>query len=71
MQSIAAPGTQASCTFIRAVYDELWPVREPGRAAGQQRYMKSSMPYMGVRVPVMRKTARSVFDCYPPAGVGD
>ena len=70
-QSIAAPGTQASRTLIRAVYDELWQVREPDRAVGQQRYMKSSMPFMGVRVPVMRKTARAVFDRYPPAGAGD
>ena len=57
---------QASRALIRAVCDELWLVREPGRAAGQQRYMKSSMPFMGVRVPVMRKTARAVFDRYPP-----
>ena len=59
---------QASRTLIRAVCDELWLAREPGRAAGQQRYMKSSMPFMGVRVPVMRKTARAVFDCHPPNG---
>ena len=26
---------------------------------------------MGVRVPLMRKTARAVFDRYPPAGAGD
>ena len=57
---------QASRTLIRAVRDELWLMREPGRAAGQQRYMKSSMPFMGVRVPVMRKTARTVFDRHPP-----
>ena len=67
-QSIAAPGTQASCTLIRAVHDELRLVREPGRAAGQHRYMKSSMPFMGVRVPVMRKTAQAVFDRYRSAG---
>ena len=67
----AAPNTPASRTLMRAVRDALWSVREPGRAAGQQRYMKSSMPFMGVRVPVMRKTARAVFDRYPPAGAGD
>ena len=69
--SITAPRKRASCTLIRAVHDELWQVREPERAAGQQRYMKSSMPFMGVRVPVMRKTARAVFDRHPPAGAGD
>ena len=67
-RSIAEPGTEASRALIRAVRDRLWLVREPGRAAGQQRYMKSSMPFMGVRVPVMRKTARAVFDRHPPAG---
>ncbi len=70
-RSIAAPGAQASRTLIRAVHDELWLVREPERAVGQQRYMKSSMPFMGMRVPVMRKTARAVFDRYPPARAGD
>ena len=65
-QSIAAPRTQASGTLIRTVYDELWLVREPARVAGQQRFMKSSMPFMGMGVPVMRKTARAVFDRYPP-----
>ena len=52
-QSIAGPGTQASFTLIRTVHDEIWLVREPWRAADQQRYMKSIMPFMGVRVPVM------------------
>ena len=69
--SITAPRKRASCTLIRAVHDELWLVREPERAAGQQRYMKSSMPFMGVRVPVMQKTARAVFDRHPPADGGD
>ena len=69
--STAVPNMPASRTLIRAVRDALWSVREPGRAAGQQRYMKSSMPFMGVRVPVMRKTARAVFDLYPPARAGD
>ena len=66
-QSIVAPRRQAFHALIRTVYDELWRVREPGRATGQQRYMKSDMPFMGVRVPLMRKTVRAVFDRYPPA----
>ena len=70
-QSTAASRTRASRTLIRAVHDELWRVREPGRAAGQQRYMKSAMPFMGVRVPVMRKTARAVFDRHLPAGADE
>ncbi len=58
--------TPASRTLITAVRDALWSVREPERAVGQQRYMKSAMPFMGVRVPVMRKVARTVFDRDPP-----
>ena len=65
-QSPAAPAARASRILIRAVRDALWTVREPERAAGQQRYMKSTMPFMGVRVPVMRKTARAVFRSHPP-----
>ncbi len=61
----------ASQPLIRAIHDALWSVREPERAAGQQKYMKSNMPYMGVRVPVMRKTARTVFNHFPPADVGE
>ena len=57
--------------LTRAVRDGLWAVREPERAHGQQRYMKSSMPFMGVRVPVMRRTARAVFNRHPPAGADD
>ena len=65
-QSSAAPAAGASRILIRAVRDALRTVREPERAAGQQRYMKSTMPFMGVRVPVMRKTARAVFGSHPP-----
>ena len=50
-QSIAGPGIQASFTLIRTVHDELWLV-------DQQRYIKSSMPFMGVRVPVMWSVIR-------------
>lgn len=32
---------------------------EPERAAGAQAYMKSEMPFLGVRVPITRRIARS------------
>ncbi len=60
-----------SRTLIEAVRDALWSVREPEKAAGQQRYMKSAMPFMGVRIPVMRKVAQAVFDADPPASFDD
>ena len=56
----------ASRKLLAAVHDALRAVREPERAAGQQRYMKSAMPFLGVRVPVMRRTARAVFGRHPP-----
>lgn len=33
-------------------------IADPGRAAGQQAYMKSAMPFLGVRVPDARRVAR-------------
>ena len=68
-RSIDTPEAAPSRPLIAALRDALWAEREPGRAAGQQRYMKSALPFMGVRIPVMRKTARSVFDRAPPAGI--
>ena len=35
-------------------------VADPTRAPGQQAYMKSSMPFLGVRVPEARRIARTV-----------
>ncbi len=57
--------------MIPALHKALWSVREPERAGAQQRYMKSAMPFMGVRVPVMRKASRDVFNRYPPADQGE
>jgi 3-methyladenine DNA glycosylase AlkD len=38
---------------------DLRAVADPSRAAGQQAYMKSAMPFLGVRVPDVRRIARS------------
>ena len=38
---------------------------DPDRAEGQQRYMKSEMPFHGVRVPEVRRLARAVFRDHP------
>jgi 3-methyladenine DNA glycosylase AlkD len=40
---------------------ELKKVADPARAPQMQAYMKSSMPYMGVTVPLMRKACKTVF----------
>ena len=59
----------ASRELLAAVRDALRAEREPDRAAGQQRYMKSAMPFLGVTVPVMRRAARAAFDRRPPPTV--
>ena len=38
---------------------------DPARAAGQQAYMKSAMPYHGIRTPEMRRLCRSAFRRHP------
>lgn len=38
---------------------DLRAVADPGRAVGQQAYMKSAMPFLGVRVPDVRRIARA------------
>ena len=38
---------------------------DPDRAAGQQRYMKSAMPFHGIRVPEVRRIARATFRDHP------
>jgi len=40
-------------------------VRDPAYAAGAQKYMKSAMPYLGVRMPDLRRAQRSVFAAHP------
>jgi len=47
--------------------DELVKVGDPERAQGQQKYMKSLLPFHGVRVPEVRRIARSVARAHPIA----
>ncbi|SCY18183.1 3-methyladenine DNA glycosylase AlkD [Microbacterium sp. LKL04] len=42
---------------------------DPSRAAGQQAYMKSDLPFLGVRVPDTRRIARAVVAGEPDAAV--
>jgi 3-methyladenine DNA glycosylase AlkD len=47
-----------------------WMLREhadPALAPGQQAYMKSSMPFLGVRVPEVRRLTRAAARSDPPA----
>ena len=48
---------------------ELRAAADPARAPGMQAYMKSSMPYLGVPLPVTRKVTRTAVAGNPQAGI--
>jgi 3-methyladenine DNA glycosylase AlkD len=50
---------------------ELRHAAEPDRASGMQAYMRSAMPFLGVRVPVVRRIVRTAAATDPPDGVPD
>ena len=51
-----------SAPLARRVRDALRRVADPVRAPMMQRYMKSSMPFLGVPAPVLRRTCSSVYE---------
>lgn len=55
-ESASAP----HAAFLAAVRTALALKADPDRAPGQQRYMKSAMPYLGLTSPVLRETLGSV-----------
>lgn len=59
--SSAAPQARASrgASIADGVRVALRAAADPSRAAGQQAYMKSAMPFIGVRVPDARRIARA------------
>lgn len=57
--------------LIEDVRARLAAQADPVRAAGQQRYMKSSMPYLGVTLPRITAIAKEVFAAHPLAGYDD
>lgn len=47
--------------LLAAVRAALRPHADPERAAGQQRYMKSTLPYLGLTSPALRRVLRPVW----------
>lgn len=47
-----------AATTVREIRGALRAAAEPDRAQGAQAYMKSEMPFLGVRVPAARRIAR-------------
>ncbi len=56
--------------LISTVRDELRALAQPARAPQMQAYMKSAMPYLGVRVPQVRVVVRTAARNRPPRTLG-
>ena len=50
----------AASDLSAAIRRGLREIADPALAPGQQAYMKSKMPFLGVRVPVVRQTVRTL-----------
>ena len=61
------PADQA---LIEAICAALAAEGDPARAAEQQRYMKSAMPYVGLTLPRTRAIARPLLRGYAPPDRG-
>lgn len=57
--------------FIAAVNNGLSAAADPSRAPTMQAYMKSAMPFLGVRVPAVRAVVKVAARDHPPASVTD
>ncbi len=57
--------------LVTVIRLELHEHADPALAPGQQAYMKSAMPFLGVRVPEVRRIVKSAARSHPPADVGD
>lgn len=67
-ESGAGSETLAAAEALReTILTGLTAAADPERAPGQQAYMKSTMPFLGVRVPEARRIARSAARGAPPA----
>lgn len=64
----AEAGTGAGRAIRASLRTETEPLRDPAFAAGARRYMKSDLPYLGVRMPALRRAWRSVLATTPVEG---
>ncbi|HEV3482954.1 MAG TPA: DNA alkylation repair protein [Candidatus Acidoferrales bacterium] len=56
-----APVIVAKFALLLRVRRELRRLADPSKASAMQAYMKSSMPYLGVSAPVLRRSYQSLF----------
>ena len=62
LRAAAEPHASVSAmtsSLVERIRAGLRAIADPERAAGQQAYMKSAMPFLGVRVPDARRIART------------
>lgn len=58
-------------SLLQAVTAALTAVADPSRAPAMQRYMKSTMPFLGVPQPLLRRVLKPVWAAYPLATAAD
>ena len=51
--------------LVDEVRRELAAAADPARASAMQAYMKSDMPYHGIRMPDVRRICKPIFDAHP------
>lgn len=61
--------TAADARLVAEIRDALRAAADPALAPGMQAYMKSAMPYLGVRVPAVRALTRAAEGRRPPASL--
>ena len=57
--------TDADAGLVAALRTALAEGADPVRATGQQRYMKSAMPYLGLPMPQVRRVVTTVIAAHP------
>lgn len=57
--------------IVEAVRAALADAADPSRAAAQQAYMKSAMPYRGIAAPALKRILRPLLAEHPPASRAD
>jgi hypothetical protein len=64
---VAAPSARSGADLVAQIRSALAGAGDPVRAEGQQRYMKSAMPYRGLTSPQLRVLLRPLLAAYEPA----
>jgi 3-methyladenine DNA glycosylase AlkD len=70
-QPVERSATISSDALVATIRAELRKAANPARAPQMQAYMKSSMPYLGVRVPDVRRLTRAGSKLRPFAGLDE